>query len=303
MTNRMRLAARVLVAIAVAVVFNACYLMPVAAAAPVQTRVVSAVRAAANATGVPFEYLLAQASQESGLNPAARNRRSSAAGLFQFTAATWLEMIHRHGAAIGLGRYARVIVPGTDGGLRVADRKMRKAILNLRHDPTVSARIAAEYARGNQKFLQSRLGRPVSAVDLYLAHFLGAGGAANLLKNVASLPHHSASRLLPVAARANPAVFRAHSIASLYRAVQARYVKALGATVVAAAQPQPPVDPPHMHQRPAPDVGALVTAAMVPSIHGAVMAAPVGERPVERFALVLISAASYGAERYGMNSS
>ena len=63
----------------------------------------AAIGRAAQATGTDFDYLLAQARLESGLDPAAKARTSSAAGLFQFVDATWLDTLDRHGAAHGLG--------------------------------------------------------------------------------------------------------------------------------------------------------------------------------------------------------
>ena len=68
--------------------------------APKAGKVVSGIREAANTTGVSFDYLLAQATQESGLDPHAHNTKSTAAGLFQFTAPTWIDMVKRHGAGL-----------------------------------------------------------------------------------------------------------------------------------------------------------------------------------------------------------
>lgn len=185
--------------------------------------IVSHIRAAADATGVPFAFLLKQARRESGLDPEATSRRSSAAGLFQFTAPTWLEMVRRHGAAHGLGEQAGAIAKGADGRLEVADKAARKAILDLRRDPQLSALMAAEYAKDNAKVLQGKLGRPATAADLTLAHLLGAGGAAKVLAGIAADPEAAAAGLLPQAARANPELFRdgkrPRSLAALYDAV------------------------------------------------------------------------------------
>jgi len=244
-------------------------------------RVVAAVRAAADATGVSFEYLLAQANQESGLDPSASNRRSSASGLFQFTASTWLDMVRRHGAAIGLDDYADAITKGADGHLTVADKSMRKAILDLRQDPKISARMAAEYAKDNQRILQGKLGRPVSAHDLTLAHFLGAGGAAKVLEGMGAQPRNSAAHLLPEAARANPEVFRepgsrkARSVASLYNVVQARFSGALGevAPMVGTATAMARTDLAALHPQPRPEA-ATTTPALRPDPGEQVAAAP-----------------------------
>ena len=53
----------------------------------------AAIARASAATGVNFDYLLAQARIESALDPAAQAATSSAAGLYQFTAGTWLETL------------------------------------------------------------------------------------------------------------------------------------------------------------------------------------------------------------------
>lgn len=192
-----------------------------------------ALQSASNATGIAFTYLLAQASQESGLNPRAENPHSSASGLFQFTHATWLDMIHRHGASAGLGSYADSIVQSSNGKLSIPDPVMRHKIMALRHDPTISARMAAEYAKDNKRFLESHLGRPVSGHDLYLAHFLGPSGAVKILERKEHSPKRSATALLPSAALANPTIFqdphshKPRSVAAVYKAVQAHYTRAL----------------------------------------------------------------------------
>lgn len=215
-------------------------------------RVVSNIREAAARTGVSFDYLLAQATQESGLDPHASNSKSSASGLFQFTASTWMDMVRRHGARHGLDKEAAAIVKGADGRLDVTDRATRKAILDLRKDPNLSSLMAAEYAKDNAKVLEHRLGRTATASDLYLAHFLGAGGAARVIEGMEDNPRHSARTLLPEAARANPEVFRkATTVAGLYKTVQARFKTALvdeaaaarpavtGRTDLAALRPMP----------------------------------------------------------------
>ena len=69
---------------------------------PEQGPVRAAIARAARATGVDFGYLLAQARLESRLDPGARAGTSSAAGLYQFTAGTWLQTLGRHGDEHGL---------------------------------------------------------------------------------------------------------------------------------------------------------------------------------------------------------
>ena len=173
-------------------------------------RVGSAIARASAASGVDFGYMLNQARMESGLNPAARARTSSAAGLYQFIEQTWLATVKKHGAANGIGWAADSIQRGSDGRYRVADPATRHAILELRGQPETAAAMAGAFAADNRDYLQSRLGRPVASVDLYLAHFLGAAGAARFLNAHDSDSSASAAAVLPAAARANRAVFFNH---------------------------------------------------------------------------------------------
>lgn len=176
--------------------------VPVATSAAVRPDVQAAIARAAQATGVDFSYLLAQARIESSLDPAARAGTSSAAGLYQFTQGTWLGMLDRHGAQHGLGWADAAI----DGG-KVADPALRSQVLALRFDPDASALMAAELASENRASLTATLGREPDAAELYVAHFLGADGASQFLTALASDPAQSAAALLPKAAGANRGIF------------------------------------------------------------------------------------------------
>jgi Transglycosylase SLT domain len=155
----------------------------------------SAIARAAEATGVDFNYLLAQARLESGLNPSARAATSSATGLYQFTGATWMDTLARHGAAYGLDRTS-INAPG-----------MRAQMMALRRDPGLSAMMAGALANDNRGVLSGVLGREPDSAELYLAHFLGAEGASKFLSGLGSDPTQSAAALLPKAAAANRAIF------------------------------------------------------------------------------------------------
>lgn len=97
---------------------------------------------------------------ESGGNASARNPRSSASGLGQFTDSTWLETIDRHRPDLaGLPR----------------DQK-----LALKTDAALAREMTARHTEDNEKFLVSR-GLPVTEGNLYLAHFAGSGGAEKVL--------------------------------------------------------------------------------------------------------------------------
>jgi hypothetical protein len=166
-------------------------------------KVLQGIRKAADKTGVDFGYLMAQAAQESSFQPNARATTSSATGLYQFLDSTWMQMVRQHGAKHGVAEYAAQIRP--DG--RVADPAVRQQILDLRKDPHLSAVLGAEFALGNKAQLEQSLDRKVGSAELYLAHFLGAGGATRFLRAVDQNGSTPAAALLPDAAQANRAVF------------------------------------------------------------------------------------------------
>lgn len=170
-------------------------------------RVSAAIWRASASTGVEFRYLFNQARLESGLDPAARARTSSATGLFQFVSQTWLATVSKHGADHGLGWAADAISRDSSGRYRVADPAARAAILDLRNDPEAASAMAAELAADNRAVLERTLGREARPVDLYLAHFLGAAGATAFLRANDADPDAPAAALLPQAARANRSVF------------------------------------------------------------------------------------------------
>ena len=169
--------------------------------------VVSAVRKASASTGVDFSYLMEKAAVESGMNPNAKAAGSSATGLYQFTDSTWLGVLQAHGAQHGLGAVSSEITTDANGNPTVANATDLQKILALRTDPGVAAAMAAEFAKDNKAALQSSVGGQIGGTELYLAHFLGAGGAAKFIQAYRDNPNQSASALLPDAAAANPAVF------------------------------------------------------------------------------------------------
>ncbi len=89
----------------------------------------------------------------------ANNPYSSAAGYGQFTKGTWLEQFGK-------------VYPGSTMG--------RDQILALRQNQKVASAIIDNYARENARFLES-FGAQVTAGNLYLTHFLGAGTAKAVL--------------------------------------------------------------------------------------------------------------------------
>ena len=176
-------------------------------AAAIDPAVARGIRQASAATSVDFGFLVSAATQESGLQPDAKSHAGTAIGLFQFIEGTWLQMVQRFGAKYGIGDLAQQVSLDSAGRAHVADPATRQQILSLRTDPRLSAAFAAEYTKENKAEVERALGRPVGNTDLYMAHFLGAGGATEFLKAMRSNASAIAADLLPDAAAANHAVF------------------------------------------------------------------------------------------------
>lgn len=180
----------------------------------------SAIAEASERTGVDFTYLLGQAQIESGMRANARARTSSATGLYQFIEQSWLGVVKDHGAEHGLG-WAADSIRQSGGRYYVADAGTRQAILNLRNEPRAASLMAAEHASDNKDALEATLGREATGTDLYMAHFLGIGGAKKFLASMQSAPDRSAANLFPSAARANRSIFfdggRPRSLGEIYQ--------------------------------------------------------------------------------------
>jgi len=169
--------------------------------------VMDAIQRASARSGVGFDYLLATAQKESGLDCQAKSKTSSACGLYQFVSQTWLSTLKAHGAEHGLGSYAADIEKNAQGQLSVADPARRAEILALRQDPTISAAMAADLAGDNADFLTQKLGRAPDSGELYAAHVLGAAGAAKLLGLAETNPGAAASSYFADAASRNRGLF------------------------------------------------------------------------------------------------
>ena len=162
-----------------------------------------AIARAAQASGVDFNYLLAQARLESSLNPSAHASTSSAAGLYQFTNATWASTLQRHPDALGQAGGQGTGLPGGMAAA-LADPAARARLMAMRYDPGASAMMAAQLTGDNQAAMTTALGHAPDPAELYMAHFLGVDGATKLLT---ADPSASAAALLPKAAAANRSVF------------------------------------------------------------------------------------------------
>jgi hypothetical protein len=224
--------------------------MAIAATSDVGGKVVGAIRDAARVTGTGFEYLLKTAMRESNFNPKLKSSKSSATGLFQFIDQTWLATVKQSGANLGYGRYANAITRTSSGRYVVHNAAMRRAIMNLRYDPSANAVMAGAFTKANATRLASALGRAPSDGELYIAHVLGQSGAAKLIASAENAPQTNAARLFPHAARANRSIFfdkqgGARSSGDVYRVLVAKHdgtaIPPLPAVAAAPVQPAAPV--------------------------------------------------------------
>jgi hypothetical protein len=198
---------------------------------PSRARIAGAIKQAASSTGASFEYLLTTAKMESDFNPTAGASSSSAHGLYQFIEQTWLGTVKEAGTQLGYGAYADAITKSSSGGYSVSDPAMRKAILKLRDDPDAASAMAAVLTQSNSFKLTGMIGRRPTDSELYLAHFMGVGGAAKLIANAEDNPLASGARLFPNAAAANRSIFyerdgRARSVYEVYANLTSRYASA-----------------------------------------------------------------------------
>jgi Transglycosylase SLT domain len=231
---------------------------------PSRVRIAGAIKQAASSTGTSFEYLLATAKMESNFNPTASASTSSARGLYQFIDQTWLGTVKEAGAQLGYGKYADAITKSPSGYYSVSDPAAGSAIMKLRDDPAAASSMAAVLTQSNSFKLTGMIGRRPTDGELYMAHFMGVGGAAKLISNAEDNPNASGARLFPNAAAANRSIFydssgRARSASEVYSVLSARYAGAAnsqatrtamasvgdipsGAAVASAAPATAPID-------------------------------------------------------------
>ncbi|MEQ8267972.1 MAG: lytic transglycosylase domain-containing protein [Parvibaculum sp.] len=206
-----------------------------------QPTIATALKAASQRTGTDFDYLLKTAMRESSLNCEAKSSTSSACGLFQFTEQSWLGTLKNHGAELGLGDQAAAITKTANGRYVVENAAERQEILALRNDAHASALMAGAYTQDSAAMLEERLGRAPNEGELYIAHFLGAGGASKLIGAAEDTPNARADTLFPAAAGANKSIFydgdgRARSADEVYRNLVAKHDNTDAAQIAKTAE-------------------------------------------------------------------
>jgi hypothetical protein len=213
-----------------------------------RAQIAGAIKRAADTIGASFEYLLSAAKMESNFNPKAGASTSSAHGLFQFIDQTWLGTVKEAGTQLGYGSYADAITKSPSGTYSVRNPAARTAIMKLRDDPAASSAMAAVLTQSNSFKLTGRIGRRPTDGELYMAHFMGVGGAAKLISNAEDNPQASGARLFPNAAAANRSIFydstgRARSVSEVYSVLTSRYASAANSQATRTAMASVGVTP------------------------------------------------------------
>jgi hypothetical protein len=126
----------------------------------------------------PYKLYAAKVAKvESGNNPNAKNPYSSAGGLFQFTSGSFEGVSNKYNL-----------------GYTAEDR----------FDPVKSQKAFELFTKDNARAIEGTLGHTPTDADLYMAHFLGAGGANTFFKGYGQNPN------APITSVVSPAVVNAN---------------------------------------------------------------------------------------------
>jgi len=198
----------------------------------IDSGILAAIRLGSLRTGVDFSFLMELASIESSFDPTKKASKTFAAGLYQFKDDTWLETVKTYGEKYGIGSYASQVENNIDdtGNTQptIRDPVVYRHVLALRHNPRISALLAAEYVKYNMKRLAYSLDRKPGQTDLYLSHFFGAAGAISFLKTLDEHPDKIAGDVFPQAAKNNQSIFqpklsKPRTVAEVYKIFERKF--------------------------------------------------------------------------------
>jgi hypothetical protein len=144
------------------------------------------------------------------------------------------------GEHLGYGKYADAITRDASGSYSVDDPTARAAIMKLRDDPDAASSMAAVLTQSNSFKLTGKIGRRPNDAELYMAHFMGVGGAGKLIQSAEDNPNASAAQMFPNAAAANQSIFydrsgQARSVSQVYSVLATRYEAAANSPVTRTA--------------------------------------------------------------------
>src|SRR6202008_2250734 len=122
----------------------------------------------------------------------------------------------------------------------VSDPSARSAVMKLRDDPDAASSMAAVLTQSNSFKLTGTLGRRPTDAELYMAHFMGVGGARKLISSAEDSPSANAAAMFPKAAAANQSIFydksgSARSVSQVYSVLNTRYAAAANSPVTRTA--------------------------------------------------------------------
>ena len=172
---------------------------------------VVAIKQAAKVVGMDENVMINFAKLESSLNPNAKAKTSSAAGLYQIVDDTWKELVKKHGAKYGI------------------------TLESDRFNPYYNALMGAELAKENltklKGYKEAEVGEDTA---LYLAHFLGLNGANKFFAQVNSNPDAPVQTAVsPAAYNANKNLMQGKTVEGLLDTIDAK-VSSAGGTQVAS---------------------------------------------------------------------
>lgn len=195
---------------------------------------IAAIKQAAKMTGMNEQTMINFAKLESSLNPNAKAKTSSASGLFQITDGTWKELISKHGKKYG--------IPSD------ADK----------NNPFYNSLMAGEYAKENLSKLKGyKEGGVEEDTALYMAHFLGLGGANKFFAQLNKSPDAPVQTAVsPSSFAANQNLMNGKTVSGLLATMDAKMDKAAGR----------PVEAPKTTQKPSTSTG-MTMASTMPSVN------------------------------------
>jgi len=193
--------------------------------------VLAALRLGSIRSGVDHAFLMEMARAESNFNPLAQAANSSAAGLYQFKSAPWLEAISAAGDNYGLQHYSEALAATTRAEQTtqaITHDPVQVDVLALRLNPRLATLLATDEIKHNLRALSGDPGLDPGRAELYLAHLIGPTATARLLAALQETPDALAAEAFTEAAAQNPVLFysrghRPRTLAQLHHWLERKF--------------------------------------------------------------------------------